>query len=215
MTYNPNIPQANDNPSLSQGQMLTNFGQINTLFGTNLTTGAGGDHTLLDSAINQGHHNRITFIDQSIANAVVKQAGANQVLLYGKTVSGVTTPYYTRNSIPVGTTEWPVSPIKAYASFITIVSAGGISNITPDDSFNINTPIVQNFAGLPTTYTVTMTNACRTMVYGILITADLNGATILGQVGYTIVSQTEFIIKIPFNVALLPARRITVSVLES
>jgi hypothetical protein len=33
MTYNPIIPQATDNLSTSQGQMLTNFGQLNSQFG--------------------------------------------------------------------------------------------------------------------------------------------------------------------------------------
>ena len=35
MTYNPNIPQATDRPSVSQGQILTNFLQIEDVFGQN------------------------------------------------------------------------------------------------------------------------------------------------------------------------------------
>jgi hypothetical protein len=43
MSYNPNIPQPTDNISVSQGQILTNFTQLNQVFTFNSsTTGATG-----------------------------------------------------------------------------------------------------------------------------------------------------------------------------
>lgn len=221
MSYTPNIPQAGDNPSQSQPLILSNFQQLNTQFGTNLSTGTGGDHTLLTSVSNNGKHNRVTLLDQSAAISAVKQAGVAQVLIYGKTNSGVTMPYYTRDNL---TTEFSLSPIKAYASF-TSIAANTVQNITPDDSFNVNTPIVQTPGGIlgipPTTFTVTMTNACRTMVYGVIAYANLGALPIRFSLGYTITNASTFVITFPYapggspGPVTVPAIRWTVIVLET
>ena len=57
MSYVPTIPKDTDQPTLSQGQMLTNFGQLNTLFDI--------DHVTFDDATvaDRGEHNKITFND--------------------------------------------------------------------------------------------------------------------------------------------------------
>lgn len=65
MTYNPNIPQSTDNISVSQGNLLTNFQQINALYGTN-SAGAGvpgADHVAFNDATsaNRGLHKKVTF----------------------------------------------------------------------------------------------------------------------------------------------------------
>ncbi len=214
MSYTPNIPQATDNPSNSQPLILANFQQLNTQFGTDPATGLGGDHVFFTSVTNNGKHNRVTLLDESAAIPAVKQAGADQILIYGKTNSGVTMPYYTRDNIALATTEFSLAPIKAYASF-TSIAATGTQNITPDDSFNINTPIVQ-VSGTPYTFTFTLTNACRTMVYGINFSIDLSGVNILFPQrfpGYSITSSTIFVITVPFLLA--SAKRFTVTVLES
>lgn len=54
MTYNPNIPQVGDDPSQSQGQILTNFSEINTRFGT--------DHVQFNDATpaDRGEHLQVT-----------------------------------------------------------------------------------------------------------------------------------------------------------
>jgi hypothetical protein len=54
-TYNPNIPQGTDNLSVSQGQMLNNFTQLNTQFGV--------DHIAFNtgSANGDGHHVKVFF----------------------------------------------------------------------------------------------------------------------------------------------------------
>jgi len=148
MTYTPNIPQANDDPSASQPLILSNFQQINSQFGTDLTTGTGGDHILLTASSGNGKHNRVTFLDQSGAVAGVTAAGVNQNVFYGNTQSGITMPYYKRDALP---TVWPVSPIKAYAR----VTATGVPEAqTLSNSFNITSV---NLA--VTTYTFTITNA--------------------------------------------------------
>ena len=52
MTYNPSIPNANDIPSSSQGQMLINFGQLNTQIGT--------EHVALNAGSDNGKHKYVT-----------------------------------------------------------------------------------------------------------------------------------------------------------
>lgn len=58
MTYNPNIPQPIDDMSVSQGDLLTNFGDLNTVYGSS------GDHVALDAASNRGKHKKVTFVSQ-------------------------------------------------------------------------------------------------------------------------------------------------------
>ena len=55
MTYNPNIPQADDLISESQGQILDNFTQLNDVFGK--------DHVKYDDATvaDRGKHNQSTY----------------------------------------------------------------------------------------------------------------------------------------------------------
>ena len=52
MSYNPAIPAASDTPSVSQGQMQTNFNLANTYFST--------DHIAFNAASDQGEHQQVT-----------------------------------------------------------------------------------------------------------------------------------------------------------
>jgi len=86
MTYDPNIPQATDIISQSQGQLLTNFGQANTAFGI--------DHTAFSVVANQGFHKKVTF------QAVI--ANPNQIgpiaSLYTKTGTSKSELFYQNDS---------------------------------------------------------------------------------------------------------------------
>lgn len=53
MTYNPNIPQALDDPSVSQGQFLNNFFLLNQYFDVN--------HVPFTAGGNNGLHDKVTF----------------------------------------------------------------------------------------------------------------------------------------------------------
>lgn len=55
MTYNPNIPQASDDPGQSQSQMLTNFGKIASSMAVN--------HVPLTSGGFNGFHTKVQFPD--------------------------------------------------------------------------------------------------------------------------------------------------------
>jgi len=56
MTYNPSIPQPIDDMSDSQSDLLTNFGELNTVFGE--------DHEAFNAAVNKGKHKKVTFTSQ-------------------------------------------------------------------------------------------------------------------------------------------------------
>ena len=58
MTYNPQIPKAKDIMANSQLDMLTNFTQLNDIYGVN------GDHVAFNASANRGKHNKVTFLSQ-------------------------------------------------------------------------------------------------------------------------------------------------------
>jgi len=74
LTYLPGIPNAGDRPSQSQGQLLTNFTALNTVFGV--------DH-LAFNAVDGGEHTQVTF------NNIIADPGlaAPKASLYTKTVA--------------------------------------------------------------------------------------------------------------------------------
>ena len=78
MSYNPNIPQASDIPSQSQGEMLTNFSQLNTVFDV--------DHVPFNDGTvsNRGKHDQSTYIELGADPSTA----ANEVAVYCKDVGG-------------------------------------------------------------------------------------------------------------------------------
>jgi hypothetical protein len=88
MTYNPNIPQATDIPSQSQGQFLTNFGQLNTIFDV--------DHVPFNdgTAANRGKHDKSTYVEQGADPTT----SANEMALYTKDNAGANTLYMRQES---------------------------------------------------------------------------------------------------------------------
>ena len=67
MSYNANIPQASDDPSQSQGQLLDNFQAINTFTAVN--------HVALNDS-NQGKHKFMQMPEQSSAPTTTSNEGA-------------------------------------------------------------------------------------------------------------------------------------------
>lgn len=86
MTYNPNIPQAGDRPSSSQGDILMNFQELNSQFSIN--------HTPLISSSNNGKHTRVDMPPQSPAPT---PAGLDGVL-YTADVSGETQLFFANSA---------------------------------------------------------------------------------------------------------------------
>lgn len=77
MSYFPNIPQPNDDPSDSQSELLANFGKMNSDFSIN--------HTALTSATNQGMHTLLNFSNVQGADPDLASPKSS---VYTKTVSG-------------------------------------------------------------------------------------------------------------------------------
>lgn len=79
--YLPTIPQANDVISVSQGQLLTNFQQIDDGMGL----GISNDHVSLTNATaaNRGHHAQVRFVEVADPTTAV-----SQLALYAKDVAG-------------------------------------------------------------------------------------------------------------------------------
>ena len=77
MAYHPNIPRANDNPTVSQGQLLDNFGTLNTDFAIN--------HVPFTAGGNAGFHTKVQFTDVLVADPVVT---GTQSAVYPKLVDG-------------------------------------------------------------------------------------------------------------------------------
>lgn len=86
MTYNPNIPLGTDFPSQSRSQFLTNFGQLNTLF--------GADHFPFNYATValRGRHQFVTLEQQAAGPAT----SGTQVALYSKAAAGATNLFMRR-----------------------------------------------------------------------------------------------------------------------
>jgi hypothetical protein len=84
MTYNPGIPQANEFISQSQGQILTNFSQLDTVFAQ--------DHIELDDATvaDRGKHKQVTLKELAAGPATT----STEIALYSKDVSGSTQLFY-------------------------------------------------------------------------------------------------------------------------
>lgn len=89
MTYNPNIPATSDNLSTSQGQMLSNFSQLNTIFDHN--------HFTWDNATsaNRGLHRKVDF--PVVQGSDPSPTGAAGVV-YSKALSGLTQLFFANAS---------------------------------------------------------------------------------------------------------------------
>lgn len=88
MPYNPNIPQASDDPRNSQGELLQNFQQINSDYAVN--------HTSLTASGQNGYHTKIFFADPLGAdpNLVAPESS-----LYTKTVAGLTELFFQNGAL--------------------------------------------------------------------------------------------------------------------
>jgi hypothetical protein len=86
--YNPNIPQATDNLSTSQGQILNNFGQLDTIFDI--------DHYKFDdnNTAARGMHRQIDFPATRSDPTLAGTAG----MVYTKNISSVAELFFANSS---------------------------------------------------------------------------------------------------------------------
>lgn len=103
MTYRPNIPLSSDIPSQSQGQILTNFQQLNSIFALN--------HVTYDDAAtaNRGKHTYVTMVEQGSDPATA----TDEMALYTKAVAAVSQLFLRRenNGSVLQLTNVPISGV--------------------------------------------------------------------------------------------------------
>ena len=139
MTFNPNIPQSTDIPSQSQAQFLTNFTQLNTVFGQ--------DHVTFNDATsaNRGKHDQSTYIDQGSDPAT----SSNEIALYSKALSGVSTLYMRKESSGTVVQLSGVDP-SAASSGTTFLPGGLVlkwgtsASVSNNGTVNFATPFANN-----------------------------------------------------------------------
>jgi hypothetical protein len=122
--YNPNIPQGIDNLSTSQGQMLNNFTQLNTIFDFDHFT--WNDPTA--GGTDRGFHRRVTFP----VNVAAAPAGATGIL--HTVLGGATSVSFNNKPVPFFANSVGDFPMMADV----LQKAGPL----PDYSFKIGKIIV-------------------------------------------------------------------------
>ncbi len=159
MSYHPNIPQANDDPSVSQGDLLDNFTKLNSDFAVNhvpFTSGGNkGFHTLVQFPTVQGSDPAVVGLE----SVVYPKAGPIDPQLFFRNLNNI----------------FQLTDLPAVNGTITAVTTGG------------NTGITSNAHGLTTGDSVTIRDVVGvTGINGVTFAAitvtgvntfDLNGAS--------------------------------------
>lgn len=146
MTYNPNIPQPTDVLANSQGDILTNFTQLNTVY--SLDNVPFADAVVAD----RGKHKKCTYQAQGADQAT----SATEVVIYCKNGGGVSNihlPYvrFQNNGALTKATGFPFSPICAG---VLQYGAGLVVNPIGTSFFNVASAVrtVNNGAPIVITF---------------------------------------------------------------
>jgi len=102
VTYNPNIPQSNERPSVSQSKILTNFQQLNTVFDE--------DHLTFNASENNGKHKAIHLREVSDPTTI-----SNELGLYVKETDSISELWLRRESNGTKIQLTSKNPTKATA----------------------------------------------------------------------------------------------------
>lgn len=197
MVFKPNIPQANDILSDSQGDLLGNFQQLDTSFGI--------DHfPFSDQTADNGFHKKVTLP----GNVAAPTPGAGYGDIYAVTTASITQPYWIRDA---QATIYNMLPIKAFGSFTGAGATINASNLTasrtagqPVGVFDIN--IAAN-----------VINPVPGTSYGVLIGTGVNTLNSRRIAVYLIVSNilTQISFRDAVTNALLDPDAFTVTILQA
>lgn len=161
------LPNTGQSLGFTRDLIKTNFTIIQTAFNV--------DHVNYD-ATGEGKHNKVSLVKQ----ASDPGSAADECIIYAKTTSNITMPYYQRDN---AATVLPCSPIKAIGKFqFTSNSAG---NLIDDGSgtWNIlSASVTASTAGSVTvTFNTKAATPMRTNTYAVfLTTTPLPGFTVTG-----------------------------------
>jgi len=159
MSFNANIPLSTDDPSVSQGQILTNFQQLDTIFGNN--------HITFTAGSNNGKHNFCQFPEQGAAPATA----VNENAVYSADTGTQPDLHYRpeNNGTAVRLTGGGITA----AAYCTFTGAGALSA----NSFNI-TGVVRNGLG---SYTITFTRNFANTNFVVSSTVSINDGTAMSS----------------------------------
>ena len=153
MTFNPNIPRANDLLAVSQGDLLTNNGALNTTFSRN--------HIPLNIGTNNGKH---TFIEMPIRASIPNPVPGlinGEGTLYTKTQATQSHLFYTPDNSGEEFQMTPCLPLRAYVNFDGTGSNGVIPAGNIRSSYNVANVNKQGTGD----YIINFTNATPTANY--------------------------------------------------
>lgn len=170
MTYHPNSPDSNDDPSVSQGELLDNFSKLNSDFAIN--------HSALTASLNAGFHTKIQFPTGLGASPDLIAPNSS---LYTKLISSVAELFFQNDATATDEFQLTNLSVGNTGTNYTFTSPWGIKfqmgsgsggNITFHDAYNAGTfvgytalvsgiaatnPIVTGFSNTGLTYTPTGT----------------------------------------------------------
>jgi hypothetical protein len=150
MTYNPAIPQASDTISASQPPILTNFYELNNVF--------GADHVKFDNATqaSRGRHLKVTFNDVLGADPGLIAPACS---LYTKATGGGNQLFF-QNALTIA--QLTGLPVTAWANG---GSAGGAANYTIDTPWGIRIYCGETASKNSGIFTVTFPAALTAIYY--------------------------------------------------
>jgi len=159
MTFNPNIPQASDLISQSQAQILTNFGQVNTIFDI--------DHVTFNNATaaNRGKHDKSTYVEQ----ASDPVTSTNEVAVYSKDTGTQPDLFYRPES--AGTAVRLTGGGLTAAAWVRFNVSGAV--ITVLESYNVSSVSITGANGV---VTINFSRVFANTNYAALINAIQTGS---------------------------------------
>jgi len=175
ITYNLDIPDAPNDPSVDQPKMKVNTNAVDSW-------NAVDHYTFADS--NAGDHKQITF---PIQNAAGTQTTTEMTIYSGAGLENIniSQPLYKNSQGAGAAVPFPMGLVKAYGVFT------GSSGATVGAQI-YNASVARTLLG---SYTVTLSaNVVNNSNYGVLLSLDTNDLNLIAN--YHILSSTSFTIKV-------------------
>lgn len=168
MTYNANIPNSTDRIADSQPSLLTNFGQLNLVYGDPVGPPIGDHFAFDDTSVNARKHRKVSLPDQT---AIPPVTTLTNLAIFAESKTGgrgagaqFTRPYYVRDDV-ANTVQYPVSPVIAFGEFVVptgVLSANtfGITSVTPGVAGRYVVVLADPMPAADTNYTISLAYQC-------------------------------------------------------
>jgi hypothetical protein len=151
MPYHPNIPLSTDDPTISQGDLLDNFGALAAQFGLN--------HVSLTAGANQGYHTQVWFAAPLGADPNLT---APQSSVYTKTITN-SELFFQNTNIASGVSQLTNLVVSSVGNNFGFYTPWGLTfNLGKTNTGTIGGPYVATFTG--PVYVALLTNNANTSV---------------------------------------------------